>query len=103
MTYEQLIERLDPTVYRNLRQSLELGKWPDGRPMTKEQRAISLEAVIYYENLHNVPEQERVGYLDRGEKAGTACDPSVRFSQNGAGNPSDGPEADPNLYVEVKS
>lgn len=57
MTYEQLIERLDPTVYRNLRQAIELGKWPDGRKMTAEQREISLEAVIYYENRHNIPEE----------------------------------------------
>ncbi|MCK7549594.1 YeaC family protein [Marinobacter koreensis] len=97
MTYEQLIERLDPTVYRNLRQAIELGKWPDGRKMTAEQREISLEAVIYYENRHNIPEEERVGYLDRGAKAGTACDPSVQFRQG------DRPDVDPDQFVEVKS
>ena len=95
MTYDELIERLDPAVYRSLRQSIELGKWPDGRLLTSEQREICLEAVIYYENLHDVPEQERVGYLDRGSKAGTACDPSVTRPGN------DG--ADPELFVEVKS
>lgn len=95
MTYDELIERLDPSVYRSLRQSIELGKWPDGRMLTSEQREICLEAVIYYENLHDVPEQERVGYLDRGSKAGTACDPSVNQGSNG--------DTDPGLYVEVKS
>ena len=34
MTYEELIERLDPNVYRSLRQSIELGKWPDGPKQT---------------------------------------------------------------------
>ncbi|MDO6440917.1 MULTISPECIES: YeaC family protein [unclassified Marinobacter] len=97
MTYEELIERLDPNVYQNLRQSIELGKWPDGRKITPQQRAISLEAVIYYENLHNIPEQDRVGYLDRGSKAGTECDPSVRRNQ--AGNN----DVDPDQFVEVKS
>ena len=97
MTYEELIERLDPAVYRNLRQSIELGKWPDGRKMTAEQRAISLEAVIHYENKHNVPEQERVGYLDRGSKAGTACDPSVQHAT------SQNRDIDPDQFVEVKS
>ncbi|GAA0850191.1 hypothetical protein GCM10009113_31160 [Marinobacter szutsaonensis] len=97
MTYEELIERLDPAVYRNLRQSIELGKWPDGRKMTAEQRAISLEAVIYYENKHNVPEEERVGFLDRGSKAGTACDPSVRHTNSQNRN------VDPDQFVEVKS
>lgn len=97
MTYEELIERLDPNVYQNLRQSIELGKWPDGRKLTPQQREISLEAVIYYENLHGIPEQERVGYLDRGAKAGTACDPSVRRDQSGNN------DVDPGQFVEVKS
>jgi len=97
MTYEELIERLDPAVYRNLRQSIELGKWPDGRKMTAEQRAISLEAVIHYENKHNVPEEERVGYLDRGSKAGTACDPSVQHTT------SQNRDVDPGRFVDVKS
>lgn len=76
MTYEELIERLDPTVYRSLRQAVELGKWPDGRTISAEQRKICMEAVIYYENTHNIPEQDRVGYIDR--------------SRNGACGPDDG-------------
>lgn len=97
MTYEELIERLDPNVYQSLRQSIELGKWPDGRKLTPQQREISLEAIIHYENQHNIPEQERVGYLDRGSKAGTECDPSVRRNQSGDNG------ADPKQFVEVKS
>ncbi|MEX2475733.1 YeaC family protein [Marinobacter sp.] len=96
MTYEELIERLDPTVYTSLRRSIELGKWPDGRKLSPEQREICLEAVIYYENRHNIPETERVGFLDRGSKAGTACDPSVR-------QPSGQAEVDSSQFVEVKS
>lgn len=98
MTYDELIARLDPTVYQNLRQSVELGRWPDGRKLTAEQREISLQAVIYYENLHKMPEQERTGYIDRGSKAGTACDPSVQAGKtsNSAGTGSD-------QFVEVKS
>ncbi|MFV8571484.1 YeaC family protein [Marinobacter sp. SBS5] len=99
MTYDELIERLDPTIYRNLKQAIELGKWPDGRAISREQRAICLEAVIYYENKHNVPEQERVGYLDRGEKAGTACDPSVQFRKD---RQEQNNEVDPDQFVEVK-
>lgn len=84
MTYEELIERLDPNVYRSLRQSIELGKWPDGRKLSPEQRSISLEAVIHYENTHNMPEDERTGYIDRGAKAGTDCDPTVRMQKKAA-------------------
>ncbi|MBB5321337.1 YeaC family protein [Marinobacter oulmenensis] len=94
MTYQELIERLDPEVYQNLKRAIELGKWPDGRAITPEQREISLEAVIYYEDRHNIPEDQRVGYLDRGEKAGTACDPTVRRQQNN--------QATPDQFTEVK-
>ncbi len=65
MTYEELIQRLDPTVYQNLRRAIELGKWPDGRKVSDEQRRICLEAVIHYEHTHNIPEQDRVGYIER--------------------------------------
>ena len=77
MTYEELIERLDPTVYKSLRRAVELGKWPDGRPISDEQRTICMEAVIYYENHHDLPEKERVGYIDRERKkdrAGAVAD-----------------------------
>ncbi|WP_286222269.1 YeaC family protein [Marinobacter apostichopi] len=97
MTYDELIERLDPTVYRSLRLSIELGKWPDGRKLTPEQREISLQAVIYYENLHGVPEEERTGYIDRGHKAGTACDPSVQRQSSARS------DVDSEQFVEVKS
>ncbi len=75
MTYEELIKRLDPTVYQNLRKAVELGKWPDGRALAPEQRAICMEAVIYYENEHSIPETQRVGYLDRTKSDGSSCGP----------------------------
>lgn len=74
MTYEELIERLDPSVYQSLKRAIELGKWPDGRGLSEQQRTICMEAVIYYENLHNLPASERVGYIDRGHKDGDTCD-----------------------------
>jgi hypothetical protein len=95
MTYEDLIERLDPTVYQNLKRSLELGKWPDGRKMTPEQRATTLEALIVYEDRHNIAPEERVGYIDRGEKTGTACDPMANMGKKK-------PEADSSQFTEVK-
>ena len=65
MTYEQLIRQLDPRIYRRLRESLELGKWPDGRALTEEQKALCMEAIIWYEREHEIPEQERAGYISR--------------------------------------
>lgn len=68
MTFDDLIQKLDPQIYRNLRQALELGKWPDGKRLTDEQKALCMDAVIYYENQHGVSEEERVGYIDRAGK-----------------------------------
>ena len=69
MTYEELISRLDPATYMSLRKAVELGKWPDGRVLSKEQQSLCLEAVIWYEEKHQVPDDQRVGYVDRGAKA----------------------------------
>lgn len=74
MTYEELIERLDPSVYNSLKRGIELGKWPDGRRLSPEQRSICMEAVLYYERRHNIPEEERVGYVQRGN-ADSSCGP----------------------------
>lgn len=73
MTFEQLIQSLNPEVYRNLKLAIELGKWPDGRKLSLEQKELCMEAVIYYENLHGVEESDRVGYIDTGTKKGSSC------------------------------
>lgn len=73
MNYQQLIESLTPETHRALRRAVELGKWPDGRQLTPEQRALCMEAVIAWE-AGNLNEAERVGYIDRGHKAeGEVC------------------------------
>ncbi|SFM14705.1 YeaC family protein [Marinobacter zhejiangensis] len=74
MTYQELIERMDPSVYRSLRQAVELGKWPDGRVLSEEQRELCMEAVLYYESQH-IPEDQRVGYIDRTKSDGSTCGP----------------------------
>lgn len=60
-----MIEAMTPEIYRSLKQSVELGKWPNGQRLSKEQRDTSLRAVIAYEHARNIPEQERVGFIDR--------------------------------------
>lgn len=74
MDFQQLIDGITPDIYRNLKRAVEIGKWPDGRALTAEQRELSMQAVIAYE-LQHVPEQERTGFIDRGTKAeGEVCD-----------------------------
>lgn len=73
MDYRKLIESMTPEIYRSLRRSVELGKWPDGRPLSREQRRETMQAVIAWGELH-LPEAERVGYIDKGHKEGDNCD-----------------------------
>jgi len=73
MDYRKLIESMTPEIYRSLRRSVELGKWPDGRPLSPEQRRETMQAVIAWGELH-LPEAERVGYIDKGHKGGDKCD-----------------------------
>ena len=76
MEYLKLIENMTPAIYESLKLSVEIGKWPDGRPVTPEQRREALQAVIAWGNLH-LPQSERVGFIDKGHKAGESCDDPV--------------------------
>ena len=73
MEYQQVINTMSPEVYQNLKRALEMGKWPDGRLLTRQQRDETMQAVIAWGERH-LPENERVGYIDKGHKAGEICD-----------------------------
>ncbi|MAE21345.1 MAG: DUF1315 family protein [Pseudomonadota bacterium] len=68
MTLDDLIRALTPEVYENLKNAIATGRWPDGRSLQEGQRELCMEAVIHYENAHDVPAEQRVGYLDQGCK-----------------------------------
>jgi uncharacterized protein YeaC (DUF1315 family) len=76
MDYFKLIGAMTPAIYQSLKRSVEIGKWPDGRPLTPEQRVEALQALIAWGELH-LPESERIGYIDKGHKAGDSCDDPV--------------------------
>lgn len=62
--------QLTPELYRSFKTALELGKWPDGNPLSREQKSLVLEAIIIYENRH-LQEQDRTGYIaDQCRSAG---------------------------------
>ncbi|MFD2438364.1 YeaC family protein [Modicisalibacter luteus] len=63
MTFDRMIQQMTPDIYQSLKQAVALRKWPDGRLLTSEQTELCLEAVMRYEIEHNVPEDQRVGYL----------------------------------------
>ena len=62
MQLQEFLSAMTPEIYQNLKQSLELGRWPNGERLTDEQRNTSLQAIIAWEYEH-LPETERVGYM----------------------------------------
>jgi uncharacterized protein YeaC (DUF1315 family) len=73
MDYSQLIDTLSPQFYQRLLRSVELGKWPDGKPLTAQQRANAMQAIIAWGERH-LSESERVGHIEQKEKAAEQCD-----------------------------
>ena len=81
MNIEQMLAVLDADIVARLKTADEIGKWPNGVVLTKEQRQTSMQAVIAWE-AQNVPEKERSGYIDKGHKEeGEECDSHVPESE----------------------
>lgn len=66
--FARVATQMSREVYDNLRRAVELGRWPDGRVLTADQRATSLQAVIAWEMQH-LPEEERSGFIARPDCA----------------------------------
>ncbi len=62
MQYDELLAQMTPEIYQRLKQAVELGKWPDGRALTKEQKANCMEAVLRYQSIH-LPAEEQAGFM----------------------------------------
>ena len=73
-TFSAILAALTPDVVANLKRAVELGKWPDGRRLSDEQRETCMQAVLVWEMQH-LPEEERTGYIDKGTKQeGEVCE-----------------------------
>ena len=68
---EEMLSVLDDELIKRFKTALELGKWPDGRALTDEQKETCMNAIIVYEHKH-LPEEERTGYVPPKE---TPCAP----------------------------
>lgn len=68
-SFLEMIQNITPEIYLNLKQSLEIGKWPDGRKLTDEQKELTMQAMIAWE-IQNLPEEERTGYMG-GQECGS--------------------------------
>lgn len=61
-----LLDSLTPDIYAALKTAVELGKWPNGTRLDKQQREWCLQAVIYYDSRHQA-ERERIGQIQRDD------------------------------------
>jgi uncharacterized protein YeaC (DUF1315 family) len=62
MEYNQLIAQLTPEVYLRLKAAIEIGKWPDGRVLSADQKASCMEAVLRYQSMKLDPKKHS-GYM----------------------------------------
>jgi hypothetical protein len=73
MDLDAILRFVTPEVHAGLQRAVELGRWADGTPLTREQRELCLQAVIAFE-AREMPPERRTGYIDRGSKAaGERC------------------------------
>ena len=62
---DELIASLTPEMVMGLKNAVEVGRFPDGRAVSAQQREWMLEAIIRYEETC-VPEPERTAILIEG-------------------------------------
>lgn len=67
-TFTDLIQRITPETYKTLKLAIEIGKWGDGTKLTQEQKDLTMQAMILWEQA-NLPEEERTGYMGGQECA----------------------------------
>lgn len=78
MDKQTILASLTPDLVDKFRMAIELGKWPDGRKLTAEQRKTCMQAVMIWEHEHLSP-AERIGFIhkpvkDNGDIVGAECD-----------------------------
>ncbi len=67
-----LVQSMDPEVHMNMKTAVETGRWPNGDRLSEEQTEQCLQLIIAYEQ--QLPEHERVGYIDRSGLKKSHCD-----------------------------
>jgi len=72
-TVDELVESLTPDMVDDLKRAIELGKFPDGRLVSEEQKELMIEATIRYDAL-KLPEEERTGFIYRKKQASGILD-----------------------------
>ena len=72
-TVDDLVESLTPDMVSDLKRAIEVGKFPDNRMVTAQQKELMLGAIIRYDAL-NVPECNRTGFIQGKKKISGVSD-----------------------------
>ena len=81
-SFAEMIENITPEIYQSLKLAVEIGKWPDGRKLTQEQKELTLQAMIAWET-RNLPEEERTGYMGPQECKSKSIEvPNILFKSS---------------------
>ena len=62
--YRQSVRQMDRKTYDRLVEALAIGRWPDGRGLSDDQRQSAMQAVITWGELHLAPE-DRVAFINK--------------------------------------
>lgn len=60
--FVEVASTITAEVYESFKLAVEIGKWPDGRKLTLEQKELCLQAMIAYE-LKHLPQDQHTGYM----------------------------------------
>lgn len=63
MQYDDLIKKLDGATIASFKEAVALGKWPDGKKLSREQKEHCMGAVIAWEQANGLQEEQRLGYV----------------------------------------
>jgi len=64
---EELLASMNQQIRDQLSQSVELGKWPDGRKLTEQQKENSLQAVILWDSVNGQETDEPFKVMKGGK------------------------------------
>ncbi len=73
MSFNQVAADMSAEVYQQFKTAIEIGRWPDGKKLSAQQKQLCLEAILRYEQEH-VPPEKRTGYIP--PKHQTDCSPA---------------------------
>ncbi len=62
MNKDEILSAVTPTIYSQFKTAIEIGKWPDGRVLTSEQKETCMQAIITYEHAY-LPKTEHTGFV----------------------------------------